>query len=261
MQSPIPWMGSKRRLADQILRRFPDHHCYVELFAGSGALLFAREEPANVEVLNDVDGEIVNFFRVLKHHLVEVCRELRFSVPSRRIFEWLKATPPETLTDIQRAARFYYLQRTCFGGRSVNRSFGYSTTNAPKLNLVRLEEDFSEIHGRLHRVLVEELPWQSCLRRYDRPTTLFFADPPYFGLTGYGQPWTLEHYAELATALGAIAGKALITINDCPEMRGVFEGFAFDRLQIRYMVGRAVETRRPRGELLYRSWKDGGGRK
>ena len=105
MRSPIPWMGSKRRLAAAIVDRMPPHQCYVEVFAGSGAVLFARETPAPVEVLNDIDGELVNFFRVLKHHLLEFCTQFRFAVVSRRIFEWTQDTPPETLTDIQLMGR------------------------------------------------------------------------------------------------------------------------------------------------------------
>lgn len=184
--SPLPWMGSKRRVAQQILERMPEHTCYVELFAGSAAVLFARDEPAKVEVINDLDGELVNLFRVLKHHLVEFVQQFRWGITSRQMWRWLDDTPPETLTDIQRAARFYYLHRLGFGGKSVGRTFGYSPTSPPRINFLRIEEALSDVHQRLAHVLVEQKPWQDCLRRYDRPTTFFFADPPYLGLQEVG---------------------------------------------------------------------------
>lgn len=253
MKSPFPWMGGKRRLADNILASMPEHTCYVEPFAGSGAVLFAREEPAKVEVLNDIDSELVNFFRVAKHHLVEFCNQFRFAVSSRQIFDWLKATPADTLTDIQRAARFYYLQRLTFGAKVTSRAFGTSTTSRPKLNLVRLEEDMSEVHARLSSVFIEHLDWAECIRRYDRPHTFFFIDPPYWKLAGYGRAFALGDYERLADTMASIAGKALLTINDHPEMRRVFGRFSHESVQISYSIGGGRRATRAT-ELLYRSW-------
>lgn len=253
--SAFPWMGSKRRLAAEILKHFPEHLTYVEAFAGSAAVLFARETPAKVEVLNDLDGDIANFFRVCKYHLVELCQQFRWAITSRQIFEWAKDTPPEVLTDIQRAARFFYLQRLCFGGRPTKRSFGYGVTTRHTLDLARLEQSFSEIHERLGGVLIEQLPWEECIARYDRPTTLFFLDPPYYGTAGYDEsPWGLGRYQELAGTLRTIHGKALLTINDNPEIRELFADFATARLRVSYTVG-GMKAGAPRSsELLVRSW-------
>ena len=256
MRSPFPWMGSKRRLATSILKRVPARHaCYVEAFAGSGALLFAREESAALEVLNDIDGDLVNFFRVVKHHLVEFSNQFRWAIVSRKIFDYTRATPPETLTDIQRAARFFYLQKLCFGGRPTNRSFGVVTSGKPHINLVRIEEDLSEIHQRIARVVIENLDWRACLARYDRPSTIFFLDPPYYGTAGYGGPaWKLEEYEALSHALRKLRGKALLTINDHSDIRRVFAGLKYDRLEVLYTVGRKKEDRERSRELLYRTW-------
>ncbi len=248
-------MGSKRRLAPQILNRFPEHITYVEVFAGSGAVLFARPEPAKVEVLNDIDGEITNFFRVCKHHLVELCSQFRWGITSRKMFDWAKATPPEVLTDIQRAARFYYLQRLCFGGKATGRTFGVGVTTRNTLDLVNVEQGFADIHARLNGVLIEGVSWEKCVARYDRPTTLFFMDPPYFGTAGYdGAPWQLADFERLAAAFRAVQGKALLTINDAPEMRSVFQGLSFDRLTVAYTVGGQKKDAPKAHELLYRSW-------
>src|SRR5690606_39098581 len=173
-QPIIPWIGGKRRLADRIFPLFPRHSCYVEPFAGGAALYFLRPVPAEVEVLNDVNGDLVNLYRVVQHHLEEFVRQFKWALSSRQVFKWLQETRPETLTDIQRAARFYYLQQSAFGGRVDGQSYGTATTQPPGLNLPRIEEALSAAHLRLSNTYIEHLPWQECIRRYDRPHTLFY---------------------------------------------------------------------------------------
>ncbi|MBF0171760.1 MAG: DNA adenine methylase, partial [Nitrospinae bacterium] len=161
----FPWMGGKRRLADRIIKSFPDHTCYVEPFAG-GAAVFFLKPPSKAEILNDVDGEIVNLYRVVRHHLDEFVRQFRWALVSREMFRWANETPVETLTDIQRAARFYYLQKLCFGAKPTGRTFGTGATSPPRLNLLRLEEDLSVAHLRLARVTVEHLDWEAVVAKY-----------------------------------------------------------------------------------------------
>jgi len=116
-QPIIPWLGGKRRLADRLIPLFPRHECYVEVFCGGAAIYFLRPQPAPVEVLNDINGELVNLYRVVTHHLEEFVHQFKWALSSRKIFEWQQMTRPETLTDIQRAARFFYLQQHAFGGK------------------------------------------------------------------------------------------------------------------------------------------------
>jgi len=120
----IPWMGGKRRLADRLTPLFPPHEYYVDVFAGSAALLFMRPQPAPVEVLNDLNGDLATLYRVVQNHLEEFVRQFKWAFSSRQIFEWQKMTRPEILTDIQRAARFFYLQQHAFGGKITGQTFG-----------------------------------------------------------------------------------------------------------------------------------------
>lgn len=173
----VPWIGGKRRLAKHLLPLFPEHSCYVEPFCGAAALFFMKD-PVEAEVLNDINGDLVSLYRVVKNHLEEFIRQFKYSLASRQMYDWLKASPVEPLTDIQRAARFFYLQKLGFGGKVDGRTFGTATTHPPRLNLLRLEEDLSAAHLRLHRTFIEHLPWDECIRRYDRPHTLFYCDPP-----------------------------------------------------------------------------------
>lgn len=251
-QPIIPWIGGKRRLADRIFPLFPRHSCYVEPFAGGAALFFLRPVPAEVEVLNDINGDLVNLYRVVQHHLEEFIRQFKWALSSRQVFKWLQETRPETLTDIQRAARFYYLQQSAFGGRVDGQSYGTATTQPPGLNLLRIEEALSAAHLRLSNTYIEHLSWSECIRRYDRPHTLFYCDPPYWQTEGYGVPFGFEQYEEMAELIGLIKGKAIISLNDHPDIRRVFGRYHIESTDITYTVGggKGQQAR----EVLIFSW-------
>jgi DNA adenine methylase len=252
MASPIiPWLGGKRRLADTLINRFPAHTCYVEVFAGGAALYFLRH-PAEVEVINDINGELVNLYRVVKNHLEEFVRQFKWALSSREVFKWTQAMQPETLTDIQRAARFFYLQHHAFGGRVESQSWGTATT-APPVNLMRLEENLSSAYLRLAGTYIENLDWQKCIKKYDRPHTFFYLDPPYWETEGYGVEFGYDQYVQMAAMLRGIKGKAIVSLNDHPDIRAAFNGFEMDTVDIAYNVGgggKAVD----RKELIIYSW-------
>ena len=238
----------KRRLAKHILPLFPAHTCYVEPFCGAAALYFLKT-PSKIEVINDINGELVNLYRVVKHHLAEFVRQFKWALVSRQIYKWLQDTPEETLTDIQRAARFYYLQKQAFGGKVADHTFGTSTTSAPRFNLLRIEEELSMAHLRLSRTLIEHLDWHQCIERYDRPHTLFYCDPPYWGTEGYGVEFGLENYDHMAELARSTKGKMIISVNDIPEMRQAFNGLNIQTVDISYnlkVTGKAT----PRKELV-----------
>ncbi|EJI4679102.1 DNA adenine methylase [Salmonella enterica] len=229
----VPWIGGKRRLAKHILPLFPAHTCYVEPFCGAAALYFLKT-PSKIEVINDINGELVNLYRVVKHHLEEFVRQFKWALVSRQIYKWLQDTPEETLTDIQRAARFYYLQKQAFGGKVADHTFGTSTTSAPRFNLLRIEEELSMAHLRLSRTLIEHLDWHQCIERYDRPHTLFYCDLPYWGTEGYGVEFGLENYDHMAELARSTKGKMIISVNDIPEMRQAFNGLNIQTVDISY---------------------------
>lgn len=251
-QPIIPWMGGKRRLADRIFALFPQHSCYVEPFAGGAALYFLRPVPAEVEVLNDINGDLVNLYRVVQHHLEEFVRQFKWALSSRQVFKWMQNTRPETLTDIQRAARFYYLQQSAFGGRVAGQTYGTATTTPPGLNLLRLEETLSAAHLRLSSTYIEQLSWQECIKRYDREHTFFYMDPPYWQTEGYGVPFEYSEYLEMATVIGSLKGKAIISLNDHPAVREAFAGYHIETTDLKYTVGGGKGTEAK--EVLIFSW-------
>ncbi|BDV42453.1 restriction endonuclease subunit M [Geotalea uraniireducens] len=251
-QPIIPWIGGKRRLSRHILPAFPAHTCYVEPFAG-GAALFFLKEPSKVEVLNDVNLDLVTLYRVIQHHLEEFIRQFKWSLTSRKMYGWLKITDPDTLTDIQKAARFYYLQRLSFGGKVSSRTFGTATTSPPRLNLLRIEEELSQAHLRLARVYVEHLPWEQCIEKYDRQQTFFYLDPPYWQTEGYGVPFEIEQYQRIASLMGTMKGRAILSINDHPDIRKVFSDYQVQKVKIDYTVGGAGKGK-GRQELIIKNY-------
>ena len=239
IKSPLSgWLGGKYRLANKIVSRIPEHTCYCEPFAGAAWVLFAKD-PSPSEVLNDWQLDIVNLYRVLQNHLEEFVRYFKWVLISRSEFERLKSLEPTALTDIQRAARFYYIQKSCFGGRVISPSFGTSAIAPPKLNLLRIEEELSAVHLRLSRVLIEHLPYSELIERYDRPTTFFYLDPPYWGCEDdYGKDlFTREDFGLLAEQLQDIKGRFLLSLNDVPEVRATFWTFKIESVSTKYTVG------------------------
>lgn len=252
MATPIiAWPGGKRRLLKHLLSDIPSHHTYAEVFAGGAALLLGKQ-PSKAEVLNDIDGELVRLYRCVQNHLEEFVRQFRWALASREMFRWLQLQHSDTLTDIQRGARFYYLQRLCFGGRSVSRTYGVDRRQPPRLNLLRIEEELSELHLRLARVTIECLPWEEIIRRYDSAETLFFLDPPYWQVSGYGRAFNWEEYEAIAATLQRLKGKAILTLNDHPDLRPIFRDLRATRVALDYTIG--AGARKPAREVIYRTW-------
>lgn len=248
----IPWIGGKRRLADRLIPLFPPHQCYVEVFAGGAALYFLRPVPADTEVLNDINGDLVRLYRVLKYHLQEFIRQFEFGITSRQIFEWEKTTRPETLTDIQRAARFFYLQHVAFGAKVAGQNYG-TVTEGGSFDITRIGENLTAAWRRLGGTNIENLPWRECIERYDRPHTFFYMDPPYWQTEGYGVPFPFQEYVDMATLLRSIKGKAMVSINDHPEIREAFDGLPMLELDIAYTLAKGAPSAKSR-ELVITNW-------
>ena len=232
------WLGGKSRLAKRIISEIPGHTCYVEVFAGAAWVLFRKPE-SKVEVINDYSRDVANLYRVLQNHLEEFTRQFKFQIVSREEWERLNSLPPEALTDIQRAAQFYYLQKMSFGGKVNGRTFGTATTAKPRINLLRIEEELSETHLRLARVMVENQNYQDCIKRYDRLHTFFYIDPPYYDCENdYGKDmFGKEDFQALADQLATIKGKFLLSLNDKPEVREIFKNFDISNADTTYSTG------------------------
>jgi DNA adenine methylase len=242
MTGPLCYIGGKNRVAKKIIEIFPEHTTYVEAFAG-GAQVFFHKEPSRVEVLNDLNGEIVNFFRICQSHHGELLRYLKHTLASRQWFDLFEAQNPDTLTDVQRAARFFYLQKNSFGGRLLNRNYGYSVVQPPNFNLETLPELIADTHRRLAKVQIESLPYEQILKRYDRPTTLFYLDPPYWAKKLYRFNFEEADFVQLEERLRSIKGKFVMSLNNVPQVRKLFRRYTIREIDLAYSVSRAARKR------------------
>ena len=242
MLGPLSYIGGKRALAKTIIALFPKHTTYVEVFAGGAQVLF-HKEPSPVEVLNDLDGEIVNFFRVCQQHHEELVRYLRFLLVSRKWYEILKATDPTTLTDIQRAARHLYLLKTSFASLVVRSNYKCHVVQPPGFNPERVPELIEETHKRLASVQIECLPYEQVLRHFDRPLTLFYLDPPYYGRKLYRYNLVHDDFVKMAALLRGLKGKFILSLNDVPEVRAIFKGFAIRGVDLHYTAQKLAGRR------------------
>ena len=226
MNSFLSYLGGKSRLTDQIIRRIPNHECYVEVFAGASWLLFRKEE-SKTEIINDINSDLVTLYRVIKNHLDEFVRYFRWILVSREEFDRFRNTPPEVLTDIQRAARFYYLLKTGFGAKISSPTFSIAPSRPSNLNLLRMEEKLSAAHLRLTRVYIENAGYKKVLTRFDRPSTFFYLDPPYYRCEDdYGKGiFAREDFPRLREILAGLKGKFILSLNDTPEVRDLYKDF------------------------------------
>jgi DNA adenine methylase len=236
-KSFIAWMGGKSRLAETIIKMAPEHSCFVEVFGGAGWVTF-KKTPSEVEIINDINKDLTNLYRVIQHHLPEFIRQFEWMLVSGDEFARLKDVAPATLTDIQRAARFYYMIKNAFGARLRGISYGISSTTPPRLNLSTLEASLGAARDRLQRVHIDHLPYAQCLERFDRPHTWFYIDPPYYNCEAdYGSDvFSKADFISLAAQLGSIQGKFTLSINDQLEVRKIFKAFKCTEVMTRYSV-------------------------
>lgn len=237
MIGPLSYIGGKNRLAKRIISILPEHITYVEPFAGGAQVLF-HKPPSNVEVINDLDFEVVNFFRVCQWHYEEFVRYLRFCLVSRKLHELHVKTDPTTLTDIQRAGRFFYLQKNSFGGLVVKQKYHYGVIQHPNYNPDRIPEIIEQAHRRLARVQIESLPYEQVLEKYDRPTTVFYLDPPYWQRKLYRFNFSDQNFQDLERRLHDIKGRFILSLDDHPEIRKLFGNWRLVPVEITYTAQR-----------------------
>ena len=256
-----PWLGGKRNLAKRICTLIDtdtQHRTYAEPFVGMGGIFLRRTRCPHAEFINDRGRDVYNLFRVLQEHYVAFLDMLRFQITTQANFNRLVDVDPETLTDLQRAARFLYLQKLAFGGKVSGKNFGLSTDRPGRFNLTTLETDLEALHSRLSGVTVTCLDFAEFIRRVDRPETLFYLDPPYWGCEGdYGKAlFSRERFEELATVLGALKGRFILSLNDVEGVRETFKSFRFREVQTTYTIA-AKGAAPERAEVLISNYELG----
>jgi DNA adenine methylase len=247
------WIGGKKQLAAHIceLIESAPHRIYAEAFIGMGGVFLRRRFAAKIEAINDRDGDVAVFFRILQRHYQPFVEMLQWQVTSRAEFERLTRQDPALLTDLERAARFFYLQKLSFGGKIAGRTFGIDTTGPARFDMTKLGPLLKAIHERLAGVTIDCLDWREFLKRWDRPETLFYLDPPYFGTEDYYRaPFPREDHEALAAQLRALQGQFILTMNDCAATRAIYQGFALSAVELTYTAAGGRHGGKPAGEII-----------
>jgi DNA adenine methylase len=251
---PAAWIGGKRHLARRIcaILAATDHAAYCEPFIGMGGVFLRRRVRPPVEVMNDVSGDVVTLFRVLQRFPEALLRELRWRPAMRAEFDRLKETADRDLLDIERAAKFLYLQTLAFGGKVAGQNFGLNAAAPHNFDIRRIEKRIARLHDRLAGVVIENLDWLDFIGRYDRPGTLFYLDPPYWGSeSDYGSGLFIRgDFQRMADRLQAAEGKFLLSINDRPEIREMFAWADMEAVKTTYSLAGGAHVDTDVGELL-----------
>lgn len=243
MRSFLSYIGGKSRLAAEIAARLPASRCYVEVFGGAAWVLFARA-PAPVEILNDLDGRLINLYRVVRDRPAALARELTLIPRSRALFkEFEKRIAPTN--NIRAAAIQYYLLKNAF---AAHRGAGFSTSPLHP-GRYRMLHDFGLWAERLNNVTIEQLDFADCLGKYDNAHTVFYLDPPYLGKEFYYLGFTRDDHERLRLALNRIKGRWLMSYNDCPAVRRLYRDFKRTRIGTAYCAARS-KHHIPKTELL-----------
>lgn len=247
LNSPLAWPGGKLRMRKELIAEFPEHRFYGEVFGGAAWVLIGKP-PSHSEAYNDRNGELTNFFNVVKVAPHEFILSLQYDLVSRETFQEFKKKmqeKPLDLSNIERAKMFYYLVKTSFG--SMGETFGTTTTGKPRLNFAELQKIICQTHKRFERVTIENLDWKDFILRYDRSWGLFFLDPPYHIESSkdfYKFYLKDEDFGDMAKILEGIQGRFIMTLNDDQFVRETFKDFKIRETTTRYSIqkgsGKAV---------------------
>lgn len=218
--SVFPYPGAKSQMAKWIVGKFPRHECFVDAFGGSASIMVNKPK-SRVEVYNDLDGDLVHFFKVLRDEADELVEWLSNVPYSRELYDsWATAfyNGERPVDDIERAGRFYFLRYSQFGGKyDAKKGFRIAKKkdDYAGVDFARSIDDLKEFRDRFQGVIIENMDYQEVIRRYDRETTLFYFDPPYVdvGDIYYSHEGEFDQ-EEFVTALEEIDGFWLASYGD-----------------------------------------------
>lgn len=251
IETLAPWVGGKRILSKPIGEyiRKTQHTTYAEPFVGMGGVFFKKRCLAPTEIINDYNGDIISLFRVLTRHKEAFINSIKYMFASREEFEKLNEINPKYLTDIERAVRFFYLQRLGFGGQINSKSFSVNRgtesrdcnelyAKASRFNLGRLIPKLDKVAERLYRVVLENMDFEQFIKKYDSSWALFYLDPPYYNCENYygKELFKCEDFIRLKDTLANIKGKFILSINDVEPIRELFKNFIIKEVSTNYSI-------------------------
>lgn len=260
LNSPIKWVGGKRNIRKTLVKMMPKHFQYVEVFSGAAWVLLEKPK-SKLEVLNDINGDLINFYKVIKdkNKCQQLINELYLTLKSRQLFEeWdsLKSVEVNNLSEIERAVRFYFMLKMAFGGRINRKKNTYCISNdgRKQINYDKIPDEFWELHERLKDVFIEKEEFEYILKKYDRKDgdVVFYLDPPYLETTedDYGMTFDINSYKRLKKCLDNVVGKWILTCNNKEELRKLFKDYYIQDHEVHWSICAKGEDMKKNGELI-----------
>ena len=252
MDSFLSWIGGKKLLRHTIIEIFPDtkqFNKYVEVFGGAGWVLFAKDRHATNEVCNDINSNLTNVFKCVKYHAEELQKELNFTINSRELFEeYISQINSKGLTDIQRAARYFYIIKLSYGSKGG--SFGAIKKDVEKMKLY-----LKEIQQRLTNVVIENKCFEDIIVKYDSQGTLFYLDPPYHSTEYfYDTEFNEDTHIKLRDILQNIQGKFVLSYNDDDFIRKLYKEFNIIEVERNHNLTSRYNKNRRYKELIIKNY-------
>jgi len=241
------FIGGKSYIAEEIVQYCPQHRVYCEPFAGAVAVLRAKF-PSEVEVINDINSDIVNFFLQIRDNFDALHHKLTYTPYSRMLYRsWLKEFQlgRRPKDKVEWAARWFYIQDVSFGG-ALQAGWQFSLVENAADRFANKVDRLRQLAHRLRRVYIEQGDYRECIKRWDSEDTLFYVDPPYVGRDLYGV--NFDHI-ELSDLLAEVKGKVVLSYYDDPTIRWLYANWRVVEIETsRYCV---LAEERPRAtELL-----------
>lgn len=245
MNSVISWLGGKRLLRKHIIPKIPKHNLYCEVFGGAGWVLFGKSEKPEdwitepkkkyTEIYNDLNGELVNFWKYIKWHPEAFTAELNQYLISRELFDLNKKSPHPT--ELERAVIFYYLLVSSYGSQSKNFTIQQGHHYLPLRDLDKVKR----ASERLKEVIIENTDFAQLMEKVDAEDTFFYIDPPYYQkeyLYKRNELQAFDGHEKLAELLTRIKGKFILSYNEHEYIRALYEnkGFVIEKVEAPYSI-------------------------
>jgi DNA adenine methylase len=251
---PLSYYGGKENLKDKILPLIPEHQLYCEPFLGGASIFFAKPQSA-VEVINDTNSELINFYRVVQRDFVSLEQEVRISLHSRRLHSDAKAVyeNPHLFSEIKRAWAVWVLANQSFSSM-LDGTWGYDVKkNTTSKKITNKRESFTEDYAiRLQNAQIECTDALRIINSRDRPDSFFYIDPPYFNSDcGHYDGYTEKDFVDLLTKLECLEGKFLLSSYDSPVLKEFVKRSGWKQQMFQQMTSvNGKGKRKPKVEVL-----------
>jgi DNA adenine methylase len=253
MKTPLTYYGGKQQLAATILKLVPEHKTYVEPFAGGAAIFFAKE-PSQCEVINDTNGELINFYEVLKRDFPALQSEIQVSLHSRKQHHnaGVIYKNPDMFDRVKRAWAVWTLANSSYGSM-LDSTWGYDRKGKFPAKIAKKCADFTVEYGaRLQNTQIECCDALRIIQGRDTPDAFFYCDPQYVGADqGHYDGYTQDDFDRLLEMLSKLQGKFLLSSYRNKALDGCVSRCGWDKAEIRMTMSMSCRyTPRPKIEVL-----------